>query len=69
MTIVFYAEMVGDQFRGEAVDTTTYATVFRTPGLYPDPQIAQMAAQRMYAARVNAAREREYADAHRGVVA
>lgn len=69
MTIIFYAEQIGTAYRGEAVDTTTYETVFRTPSTYPDPQIAQMAAQRMYVDRINAAREREYADAHRGVVA
>ncbi|NKJ21984.1 hypothetical protein [Dyella sp. SG609] len=68
-TVNFYAELIGDSFRGEAVNAETYETVFRTPGTYPDPQMAQMAAQRMYAARINAAMAREYADAHRGAVA
>jgi hypothetical protein len=61
MNIAYYAEQLGNVFRGEAVNLDTYETVFRTPGTYPDLQIAQMAAQRMYAARVNAAKEREYA--------
>jgi hypothetical protein len=69
MNIIYCAQLVGDVFRGEVVDTATYQTVFKTPYTYPDAQIAQMAAQRMYAARVNAAKEREYADAHRGVTA
>lgn len=69
MHVIYYAEMIGNSFRGEAVNAETYETVFRTPGTYPDPQIAQMAAQRMYAARVSAAKDREYADAHRGVSA
>ena len=69
MNVIYYAEMIGNSFRGEAVNAETYETVFRTPGTYPDPQIAQMAAQRMYAARVSAAKDREYADAQRGVSA
>lgn len=69
MNIIYYAEQTGDSFRGEAVNAETYETVFRTPGTYPDPQIAQMAAQRMYAARVSVAKDREYADAHREVSA
>lgn len=59
--VIFAAFQVANGFRGEAIDKTTYTTVFKTPYVYPDPQIAQMAAQRMYAERLSSARARQFA--------
>lgn len=69
MNVYYCTNQIGTNFRGEVIDSQTQQVVFRTPYTYADPQIAQMAAQRMYAARVSAANAREYADAHRGVTA
>lgn len=49
--VEFHAERAGSAFRGEVVDTSTFATIAKTHLTYSDAAVAKIAARRMWEAR------------------
>lgn len=50
--VIYVAERVGDQYRGEVIHAKTYSTLLKTAHTYPNETIAKVAARRTWAERM-----------------